>query len=168
MWVRGGVEDRDIIGNDLLQKINAKSLAPLIDHGDKQYMVSLGIAEIVNSENEIDFAKSCCIKPIHGSKGKDVQIWMPKPDGSRDASCSGGATRSQVTRAIKSSVCIRQPFIQTGKELIDGVEYFKLMRLFAVINDSMQFEVIPSPYVMRPNVKIHGASDAVNGLITFD
>jgi hypothetical protein len=64
-------------------------------------------------------------------------------------------------------LCIRQPFIQTGTELRDGVEHFKLMRLFAIMNDSMQFEVIPSPYVMRPNVKIHGASDAVNGLITF-
>ena len=167
MWVRGGAEDEQLIGRDSLQKINEKSLAPLIDHGDKKYMVALGMAKLIESEEDMDFGEPCCIKPLHGSKGKDVQVWMPKPDGSRDTSCVGGATRSQVIRAIKSGACIRQPFIQTGTHLKDGAEQFKLMRLFAVINDSMEFEIIPSPYVMRPNVKIHGASDAVNGLITF-
>lgn len=167
MWTRGGKEDESLLGADVLMNINNKSLGPVIDHGDKSYMLHLGMAHRVNREDDIDFNTPCCVKPLSGSKGKDVQIWMPKQDGTREASFLGGATRSQVLRTIKSSDCIQQPFIPTGTELIGGVPHFKLMRLFAVMNDEMKYEIIPSPYVMRPNAKIHGASDAINGLITF-
>lgn len=165
--MRGGKEDESDVGNDALMRMNKKSLGPLIDHGDKSYMLHLGMARRAQSEDDIFFNKPCCVKPLNGSKGKDVQIWMPKQDGTRDTSFQGGATRTQVLRTITSSDCILQPFIPTGTELISGVPHFKLMRLFAVMNDEMKYEIIPSPYVMRPNVKIHGSSDAINGLITF-
>ncbi len=167
LWVRGGREDSATIGEDALKVINAKSLAPLIDHGDKSYLVDLGMAHDVLSEGDIDFTKSCCVKPKNGSKGKDVQIWVPKQDGSKDTSLQGSATKSQVLRAIDNSPCVCQPFIKTGTANINGVIHHKLMRIFGVMNENGDYELIPSPYVMRPNLKIHGASDAINGLISF-
>ncbi len=168
LWVRGGTEDASIIGENMLMEINAKSLAPLVDHGNKAYLMDLELAHMVRSEDDIDFAKPCCVKPIHGSKGKDVQIWVPNSSGNRDATVQGGATRSQITRALCASPCLCQPFIPTGSEFIDGQKHHKLMRIFGVLNEHGTYELIPSPYVMRPNLKIHGASDAINGLITFE
>lgn len=130
-------------------------------------MPRLGIADLASSRDTLDFSSPFCIKPLVGSKGKDVHVWMPKPDGSRDATFSGGSTKSQVIRALEMGPCIRQPFIPTGTEDIDGICHYKLMRLFAVMTDAGKYEIVPSPYVMRPNVKIHGSSDAINGLITF-
>ncbi|MFO0703635.1 MAG: hypothetical protein U0525_02835 [Patescibacteria group bacterium] len=167
MWIRGGMDDQEIIGSSNLLEMNQKSVAPLMDHGNKEYLLELAMAKAVRVEDDVDFTKPCCVKPLNGSKGKDVQIWMPKSDGTRDASCEGGATKSQVVRAISANRCIAQPFIPTGIDTIDGKNYHKLMRLFAVMNENMEYEIIPSPYVMRPNVKIHGSSDAINGLITF-
>ena len=162
LWARGGKEDGDVIGQDLLSQINSKSVAPLIDHGDKSYMVGLGMATLVNTAADINFDQPCCVKPLHGSKGKDVQVWVPKPGGLK-----GSATRNQVARAISAGPCICQPFIPTGTIDQDGVAHHKLMRLFAVMNDEGKYELIPSPYVTRPNLKIHGSSDAITGLITF-
>lgn len=162
LWSRGGKEDGDLVGQDLLTQINSKSLAPLIDHGDKSYMVGLGMATLVNTAADINFDQPCCVKPLHGSKGKDVQVWVPKSNGLK-----GSATRSQVTRAIGSGPCICQPFIPTGTIDQGGITHHKLMRLFAVMTDTGKYELIPSPYVTRPNLKIHGSSDSITGLITF-
>lgn len=167
VWARGGIEDGSLIGADALNQINAKSLAPLIDHGDKQYMLKLGMAQEV-----VDFTQGFCVKPIHGSKGENVHIWDPNARGNKRS--PGAATRSQVIKAITggrdaigSQDFMIQPFIPTATEDMGGVPHHKLMRLFAVINDQRKFQIIPSPYVMRPSMKIHGASDAINGLITF-
>ena len=70
LWTRGGKEDESHIGRDALMRINAKSLAPVIDHGDKRYMLDLGMAPPI-----IDFTKSFCVKQVYGSKGENVHIW---------------------------------------------------------------------------------------------
>jgi hypothetical protein len=172
IWLRGGHEDSDVVGHHAMQVLNEKSLAPLLDHGDKRYMVALKMAEFPHPTyaEALDFSQPFCVKPLVGSKGRSVHIWIPKESGAGvDARKSGGATKSQVLRAINDISCILQPFIPPGIEVDEnGQNWYKLMRLFAVMKESGDYELIPSAYVMRPNLKIHGASDAINGLISFE
>lgn len=166
LWARGGEEDIASMGQHRLAQIEAQSLTPVRDHGNKVYLPDMGLATYIHEEDQIDFTRPFCIKPVYGSKSDGVGIYLP---GSK--STPGVSTRTQIGRLYRYNQekggSLVQEYIPpaeiTGP---DGKTQFLIFRIFAGYQpETHQYALLGGCYFTRPNVKIHGASDALVGKV---
>ncbi len=166
LWARGGEEDIEAVGSDRLSAIEAQSLTPVRDHGNKEYLARMGLATVLCDTAEIDFDTAFCIKPIYGSKSDGVGIFVP--DGKK---LPGTSTRTQILRLrdyndAKGGSLV-QEYIPPALVSEEGQkQQFMIFRIFAAfMPETGQYEMFGGTYFTRPNVKIHGASDALVGKV---
>lgn len=153
-WARGYEED-----GEMAIPYEERALAPVRDDGNKSYLVRMGIAQSFTSVADLDWSQSFCLKPQKGISCKGIEFWTP---GSKE---TGTSTRSRIERTLSSGEpYLVQPFIRPEQVEINGKAHNVLYRVHAVFDwNQGGYEIIDGTWVARPNLRIHGASDAVNG-----
>lgn len=136
------------------------SLVPIREDGNKQYLIDLGLAKAINHESELDFGSNFVIKPIRGKWSKDVEIYLAEKKDFR-----GFSTRTKICKVLKSEKKFMiQNFIPPERELLNGATGFIIWRCFYGWIDS-RYQYIGGLWMWRNVLKVHGASDAVCGLL---
>lgn len=174
LWVRGGLDDitRNLMDEEDVKKLEQVALAPVRDHGNKNYLVELGLAENVTNIDQLDFTKAFALKPNPGSKTRGMTFYSPY---AIEKGRYGFATQTKVTQLLQSGLdngqgYLMQDYIPPQELEIDGIRNYAIARMFATLNlESGRYELLPGGnYTARPkNIKVHGASDSTIGKITF-
>jgi len=166
LWVRGGNEDRQNL-KETFDRLEQQSLCPVSGHGDKNYLLKMGLARPVNSPDELPWDEGFVIKPLVGSKMDGVAIYLPPAKqkeyfGKKPP--QGLSTRTKVLNLLEEN---SRPFIfqKISLPLREGNQ-FTIARLYfgwELIENKWKF--IGGLWNSRPNLRVHGASDAVLGLL---
>lgn len=171
MWVRGASCDSP----ELLQVLEPRSLCPITAHGDKTYLLRLGLAQPIEQIDNLPWETGFVIKPLIGSKMEGVAIFL--------SSCAqremfgrnpprGLSTRSQVERELdhKFRPYLFQNFIAPGieqEQRANGPEWkITIARLyFGWDLRENKWKFVAGLWNSRPNMRVHGASDSTFGLM---
>jgi hypothetical protein len=136
-----------------------QALFPIRLKGWKGYGLRLDLWEpIPEDPNLLPWDKGFALKPLQGSKMRDVFLW-------HHSKGPGVATRTKVENMIKSGkVAYVQKWIhpESYHEFIPG--YFLIRRIyFGFLPSSHEWVYLGGVWNARPNLRIHGAKDAVFG-----
>ena len=141
-------------------QLESRSVSSIQHKGDKHYGVALGWWSKVRAEEfeELPWdGEGFTLKPLQGSKTRDVYIWSPKR-------FRGTVTRTKIRKVLEErGEMFCQPLhrpIETGDPTYPHMIY----RIFMGFNpETRQFEVMGGLWMARNNYKVHGARDSVLG-----
>jgi len=142
-------------------EVESKLVSSLRRKGDKSYGLQLGMWDKVHSQTDLNWETPFVLKPLQGSKTRDVQIWHPQE-------LRGRSTKSKISRVFDqhSEGMYRQPFHPPVELKLNGETYYMIYRVFFGYNlENHNWEYLSGLWNARPNLKIHGASDAIFGPI---
>lgn len=130
LWVRGGMEDELYLSPEDLWTLENMALAPVRDHGNKKYLIKMGLAQHIGP-NELDYTHAFCVKPLKGSKTHGIGLWDPT-----NKKAPGISSKKRIERLIRESIqpYITQPFISPELVKLDGHIYDVIYRVFALLN----------------------------------
>lgn len=155
-WVRTNLRRGSLA--ETLEKV---SLVPISSDGDKSYLLRLGLATMVNKDTPLDWNKSFVVKPLIGARMEGVEIYIP----SREVKgMVGVSTKSRVLRSMDTNQTIIQDFIPPLEEEIKGIKGWTIWRLYFGWLDG-KYKFVGGLWNWRPNIRVHGSSDAVFGLL---
>jgi len=161
-WIR--TDQRNV--PEELEKI---SLVPIREDGDKSYLVKLDLAEEIIELECLNWSKPFIIKPRVGTRMEGVEIYLPNALRKEflGNGVSGVSTQSRIKRTLEKKIpYLVQPFIPPQKEEIEGKKGYTIWRIFFGWNNPRQgYCFLGGLWNWRPNLRIHGASDAVFGLL---
>lgn len=141
----------------------ARSISAVETKGDKSYGIEMGLwyrVNFSNGETLLPWDKPFCIKPMKGSKGRNIEVWLP--NGGRN---NKGSTKTRIIRVLEQSRSMYlQPYIKPLDVFMENRTYNAIYRLFFGYNTKTN-TWIPLGGVRcarpAPNWKIHGASDTI-------
>jgi len=150
--------------------IIGKSLRPVLHHNNKRYGIHFGwwkpaIWHESDHGASLPWNEPFVLKPLSGHGSKDIMFW--KPDDR-----TGRATRTQIVHTLqRHGKMYLQPFIPPMQTDINGVPYHFLYRPYFIYSGK-RAEWVPAhgiwtarPY---PNLRLHGASDAISGPLLME
>ena len=145
--------------------LTTRSVAPFRQHNNKSYGVGLGWWKYVRWDtsdegNNLPWDTAFVLKPLRQWGSTDIMLWTP--DTRR-----GRATRTQVIEMLRRRrIMYLQPFIQPTQTMIGTSAYNVILRPFFAY-DLKKRAWIPLGGVWTgrpaPNLRIHGATDAISG-----
>ncbi|MFA6252470.1 MAG: hypothetical protein WCX74_03660 [Candidatus Paceibacterota bacterium] len=137
------------------------SVSTIVNEGNKQYGVGMGLWASVTpetfSENGV-WKNPFCLKPSHGSKCQNLEIWHPEK---KFKSGYGISSRKRILETIeREGEMYLQDFIEPMR--VDGG--YMIYRIYFGYNmEERRYEYIGGCYNIRPSFKIHGATDSIFG-----
>jgi len=143
-----------------------RSVSTVEKKGNKSYGVCLGLWKEINNISQLPWDNDFVLKPLAGSKCKDVMIFLAK----KDQRIKGYSTRSQVERMMENNFKMyMQPFFAPMKCHMPQFEEYAMMYRFFFGYDPSTSKYIPlgGAWIARKNLKIHGASDSLSGPLVF-
>lgn len=150
-----------------LQKFEDRSLFPVRDDGNKDYLVQMGaasIADVVSLSRKLSLDASFILKPKKGMWAQNLIPYVGKGTKKR---VNGFAERDDVVRLIESGSIedfLLQGFITPGNILINDESYFAMARIYAIADLNTQtYSATNGIYIARQNIRLHGTSDAITG-----
>lgn len=151
------------------QRFVGQSLSTVSTKGHKCYGVDLGWWNSVSSDQpeKLPWDTGFAIKPIQGSKCREVHIWNP------GKKMSGRASRTQVQRALDDlGEMYVQPWIPPQRISFDpeGSLVYNVIWRFFFGYDVIRRRWVPlgGAWNGRPKTfRIHGATDAIFGDVDF-
>lgn len=151
-WIRTKIDDHRAT---ILEE---KSLVPIRLDGYKGYLLKLNLASLVKEPSGLPWEKGFAIKPLQGSKMEGVELWLPQEN-------PGISTKARILKRLEEKVpYLWQPFIFPEEEKQEEKKGWTIWRLyFGWENEKYTF--IGGLWNWRPNLRIHGASDAIFGPI---
>ena len=163
LWLRAGQEDMH-----LLEKLYSRCLLLHQDGGGrKDYLCSIGGAKLLADCDDPfrEFGDGFALKPVSGWGSQGVEVWT-----SLKAWYRSGTTRTRMTRVIESI----QEQKKTGEFLVQPFlppeiheNRFRIWRVYAVWHPSGEYRVIRGVWSERPSLRVHGASDTIEGPIVL-
>ena len=162
VWARGSSLDD---GNGVnLARLERRALAPLRSHGDKTYLLKMGLADKVGHSSPLPWDEPFVVKPQKGSKSDNVLLWHPtmsKKNG------SGLSTKGKIEKTLdEERSFIMQPLILPQAEEQCGKHGFTIWRVYFaydIRNSSWGFA--GGLWNWRQCLKVHGASDSIFGAL---
>jgi len=141
-----------------------RSISSIGVKGDKSYGVALGWWEEIDGSSRLPYNDGFVVKPIQGSKARDVEIYPPK----HLKKMGGSSTINRIESVIgRKGRMYLQPFIlPMVHPLYSGM--FMIYRAFFGYRKETGYIPLGGLWNARPNLKIHGASDAVFGPLILD
>ena len=147
-----------------------RSVSSLKKKGDKSYGEALGLWKKITDPDEIDFSKGCVVKPLQGSKTRDIFIFIPVPGSKRPpGASSSNRIREAVLAGSKAGGVYCQPFFPPMESGISDEFKWMIYRVFFGYNtDTGQWECLGGSWNARYNLKIHGAGDSLSGPVVLE
>lgn len=145
--------------------LEPRSVSSLKKKGDKSYGEGLGLWRRVTKPDEIDFESGCVIKPLQGSKTRDVFIYVPGPGSKRPPGASSrGRIEQAVNDAAESGGVFCQSYFPPMESGISDEFKWMIYRVFFGYNtNTANWECLGGSWNARYNLKIHGAGDSLSG-----
>ena len=142
-------------------KLENRSVSSLKKKGDKSYGVKMGLWREARAGEELDWSRPFVLKPIQGSKCRDVVIWYPKRKAFK-----GIATKTKITATLeRHSRMYSQPFIFPIKERDKWLMY----RVFWGYDiDAKRWICLSGVYLISPSIKIHGTPETIIGALILE
>ena len=137
--------------------LEAASVSSLKSKGDKGYGVKMGFWSRVATAEELPWDSCFVLKPLQGSKLKDLEIWDPewRP---------GSSVRAKIIEAMSKNSGM---FLQHLHPPMDtGIKQFPWMIFrvfFGYDPGSREWRCLGGNWNARHNLRIHGALDAIFG-----
>jgi len=154
-WIRSDARTGEIT------TLESVSLVPIQSDGDKTYLAKLGMAEMLKKER-LDWSLPFAVKPLVGSRMERVEIYAPK-----FLRAKGGSTKSRILRTISGEApYIIQKFISPQREEMNSRNGWTIWRLF--FGWKRRYEFLGGLWNWRPTLRVHGASDAIFGVIEME
>jgi hypothetical protein len=160
VWARGSELDAD--SGVSLERLEKRGLAPLTNHGDKTYLLDMGLAEPIFDPEDIDWDQPFVVKPQKGSKSDAVLLWHPEE---KRKKTGGIYTKTKITKTLKEDrAFIRQHFMFPERERMCSKDGFTIWRIYFLFDARIgEYRFVGGMWNWRPCLKIHGAKDAVMG-----
>lgn len=137
-----------------------RSVSSLSEKGNKVYGEKFGWWKTVSSKEELPWSTPFVIKPCQGSKARGLEIWDPIKKR------SGSSTKSRIIRTLSNA---GKMYCQP---LVDPIEHeggMMIYRIFYGFDPRCgKWICLGGCYNVRPNLRIHGASDAFFGALVYD
>lgn len=134
------------------------SVSSLKRKGDKGYGEALGLWQKVKFSDELNWSESFVLKPLQGSKLKDLEIWDPQRR-------PGSSRREVVEQTLAASP--RGMFCQKlFPPMESGIARFPWMIFrvfFGYDHKCNEWKALGGNWNARHNLRIHGATDAIFG-----
>jgi len=136
-----------------------RSVSSLAEKGNKIYGESFGWWKTVSDEFDLPWDSPFVIKPCQGSKARGLEIWDPIKKR------NGSSTKSRIVRTLsKAGKMYCQP-------LVDPIAHEDGMMIYRIFYGfdprSSEWVCMGGCYNVRPNLRIHGASDAFFGALAY-
>lgn len=150
--------------------LEPRCVSSLKKKGDKSYGQALGLWRRVTSPDQIDFEQSFVIKPLQGSKTRDVFIYVPGPNSKRPpGGSSRGRIEQEVLLASENGGVYCQPYFPPMESGISDEFRWMIYRVFYGYNtDTRQWDCLGGSWNARYNLKIHGAGDSLSGPVVVE
>ncbi|MBN9397657.1 hypothetical protein J0I05_00355 [Candidatus Saccharibacteria bacterium] len=160
--------------------LQSRALMPLVSEGDKTYLRRLGLMKSTRAASDLlvddqGNRASQVVKAQIGSMAMGVSIYLSNADKKRFTSAST-VSASRLERDMHSYVdqmggALVQPFYPPVA--IENPEGRKnaILRVFSLLsreNGEIKADVIGGCYVARPELIVHGASNAVSGAVIVE
>jgi hypothetical protein len=138
----------------------SRALFPIRLKGWKGYGLRLALWEPIPEDlNLLPWDEGFALKPYQGSKMRDVLLWHP-------SKAPGIATRTKVENMIKSGrVAYWQRWIPPEQHSFIPTNYYLIRRIYFAYSPDQGWIYLGGLWNARPNLRIHGASDAVFGSV---
>lgn len=144
-------------------KYQSNSVSTVLTEGDKSYGESMGFWNRINFPEEVDWNKACVVKPLQGSKAKDVMVWIPDKMVYGQKVTNGVFTRTKIGNMIlakNGEGVYVQPFYPPIPLVLDDETQWMALRIFYGYNlQTRQWEALGGLSNSRKNMIIHGAQD---------
>lgn len=157
-WIRTKIDDPRA---PILER---SSLVPIRMDGYKGYLLKLGLGFSLEDPSSLPWERGFVLKPLQGTWTKGIEIWLPKRQ-------SGTSSRTRILRMIEEIMerCVPylwQPFIFPKAEEYEGKKGWTIWRsFFGWFGWQEQYRFIGGVWNWRPNLRVHGASDAIMGAL---
>jgi hypothetical protein len=136
-----------------------RSVSSLIEKGNKVYGEKFGWWSKVSSEHELPWKSPFVIKPCQGSKARGLEIWDPIK---KRKGCS---TKSRIIKTLsRAGKMYCQPLADPITHE-DGMMFYRIF--YGYDPRSSEWVCLGGCYNVRPNLRIHGASDAFFGALVY-
>lgn len=155
-----------------------RSISSVQEKGNKSYGEEIGLWKSVHTPDDLPWNNGFVIKPKQGSKTRDVFIWLPKDMAQEYKTAGKGAapgaySRSRiekvVTEAGQNGGLYCQEFFPPMESGQGPEAPWMIYRVFFGYNPvNKGWEYMGGAWNARPNLKIHGASDAISGPVTVE
>ncbi len=133
--------------------------------GNKSYGEDLDWWRRVACPEELPWDQPFVLKPMQGSKCRDLEVWVPKTSAHYEQA-KGASTRTRVARTLlKNGAMYCQPFY-SPMVFEEDPRMRMILRVYYGYNRLDRFwQCLGGVWNARPNWIVHGASDAVFGPI---
>lgn len=140
--------------------LEPQSISSLKEKGNKSYGVALGLWKPVNSPDQLEWDRAFALKPVQGSKSRDVRLWDPN-----NRRAQGIATRTKIENTLNNQGVMYQQDYFPPIELGDnGSTLYMIHRVFYGYDiGKNKWNYMGGFYNIRPSLVIHGAHDTIFG-----
>lgn len=158
-----------------------RCLAPLVTEGDKSYLERLGIVTSIENEDDLLMKDgelaSQVIKARLGSMAMGVSIYLAPDDllrfGKRGTVKSGRLKRDIALYQDQGEGALVQPFESPIQISNSEARNNAILRIFVLMESGIYgstptANAIGGAYVARPELIVHGASNAVSGAVLVE
>ena len=156
----------DQIPENLKDKVQNVSLSTVLNEGRKEHTID---HVLIRRAKDVQFIpqESIVLKPAQGTHAKGVAVYLSPEDREKHGK-KGTVTASKMDRLIKENPDyivekFTPPIVLKSRE---GIRGNMILRVFILVHPKSGVEVIGGAYVVRPELIVHGASNAIAGAIT--
>ena len=139
--------------------LQSQSVSTIACKGLKSYGLALSFWTLIASGQKLPWQDGFCLKPLQGSKLRDVRIWDPEG--------YGESTKQEILETLENQKTMYlQPLIPPMRWDINGREYDGVYRVFFGFDPKTQSWVpLGGMWNARPApcFKIHGTSETIEG-----
>ncbi|MCL5004034.1 MAG: hypothetical protein M1352_02060 [Patescibacteria group bacterium] len=146
--------------------LESYSVSSLKEKGNKSYGLNMKLWQLVAAGDELPWDEAFVLKPVQGSKCRDIEFWIPK--GHPLYGTRGSSTRTAVGKTLsRCGQMYLQPFVEPVNLNGDGKMKMIYRVFFGFDLRRTQWKCLGGMWNARPNLRIHGASDSLFGSVTI-
>lgn len=148
-------------------KVQSVSLSTVLNEGKKEHTID---HVLVRRAKNVQFIpqESIVLKPAQGTHAKGVAVYLSPQDREKHGK-KGTVTASKMERLLEENPDyivekFISPIVLKSRE---GIRGNMILRVFTLVHPGFGVEVIGGAYVIRPELIVHGASNAIAGAVTI-
>lgn len=158
--------------NGEVEAFERRSLFPVRDDGNKDYLVSMGAASVADRiavSKKIGLGVPFVLKPRKGMWAQDVVVYPGEEGRARfDGFASERDIHALIGQPSFPDRYLCQSFFNPGQVRFGKDPYLAMARVYAFANlRTGRYEVSNGIYVARQNIRLHGTADAVTGKLVI-
>ncbi len=149
-----------------LADVTALSVAPILEEGKRQYRLRTGHAELVTSPSLLPEDDSIVLKGLQGTQCDSVLVKLSKADAKVHGNRDTGTLTKARSMVEENGAVLMERFVPGISVNMTGAQKMgsMILRVFCSVNQDGA-RVIGGAFLARPGHLVHGARDAVSGLV---